>query len=202
MTPQEKVVLIEAKHKNQIRAFGKHMLEIMKSRRNLDHCAEKAIQIVNEMTAIVAPYSPCKKGCGYCCYQNIVISSWEAKRIAKFSLRKMNAVIGHEFPTYDTQEELSELANKFMGHPCPFLKKDACSIYEIRPFMCRLHVSLDNDNFNCNIIGIPNAIVPYFDFELTKAAIAVLFTRRGDSFADIREFFRDEDAQTKTREIG
>ena len=32
---------------------------------------------------------------------------------------------------------------EFLGQPCPFLVDNACSVYDVRPLVCRSHFSFD-----------------------------------------------------------
>ena len=91
---------------------------------------------MDELFGFVAKYTPCKKGCSHCCYIKVEISAIEAEYIEKSLGIKQNP---HPIET-----------NCF-GTPCPFLKDNSCSIYELRPFVCRKHVVLFDNPKWCDI---------------------------------------------------
>ncbi|MEQ1599648.1 MAG: YkgJ family cysteine cluster protein [Methylophilaceae bacterium] len=107
----------------------------------------------------------CKSGCSACCYQMVSVHTWEEELIidyikssmhvkTKAQVRKqllawwryLKSILRpstRENPI--TQQEQKQLAltmiqNKVM---CPFLVDSKCSIYPVRPAMCRAHVVTD-----------------------------------------------------------
>lgn len=74
-----------------------------------------------------------------------------------------------------------------MGLPCPFLRDSQCSAYEHRPFACRTHVTLDDDDLLCKLRPGQTVPMPYAN---TKRPWALfLGLQPGEILADIREFF-------------
>lgn len=168
--------------------FNKRLKEahqLIELPRNLDYKAKRMTEIADELAELVAPESPCKKGCSYCCHMATMISSWEAEQIGKFLNKKIVPITGY-VPGTGQREKLID---QFSGIPCPFLSNNECSIYQVRPFSCRMHLSMDNDSNCCDIIRKPSEIVPYFNFRPMEFAIVNLFLRNGCKFGDIREFF-------------
>lgn len=141
-------------------------------------------QSVETLFSYAHEFVACKKGCAYCCYQQIQISSLEAEYIREKTgifPAKLSAA-----PSRDLQE--------FSGNtPCPFLKQGACSIYEHRPIICRIHVSLDADNTWCRFENwhVPGASVPKPTFHSIAEAFFELNQKSGSLVADIRDFFPD-----------
>lgn len=92
----------------------------------------------------------CHKSCCYCCYSHLEVIPVEALLIASFiethfestersDLKgkiNQNRLLVHN----KTIEERFELKQKT---PCVFLKGNTCSIYPVRPFICRAWNSLD-----------------------------------------------------------
>lgn len=86
----------------------------------------------------------CQKGCSHCCKLRVEIFGYEAVAIAKY--------IQDTFSDEDKEvciSKLNEASIKAKGlqpetHfvPCAFLKDNSCSIYEMRPAMCRKFSSL------------------------------------------------------------
>lgn len=89
-----------------------------------------------ELYRPLAPLTPCKKGCAYCCHYPVSISSVEIDIIERGTGRK----------------RIKKLrpAEAYHGQPCPFLVKGACSIYDYRPFVCRRHLSLTKTPYWCH----------------------------------------------------
>jgi len=188
MTPQEKSDSVMALHLAKFNSLLKRAHALRELPRNFDHRANELLKIVDELAGLVAPVASCKNcRIGHCCFQAVLISSWEAEQIAKFSKRKMTDAVRYNPEIGDSRDKL---VDQFSGIPCTFLKDGQCSIYAVRPIMCRLHFSMDNDITNCDIIGKPNTIVPYFNFRPLEFAVAQLFLEGGGKFADIREFFQ------------
>jgi len=89
----------------------------------------------------------CRAGCAHCCYFRVGVEAHEM------------AAIGHHIHHHFSEEERAALrkrtaayreqmppltVDKLLGRaPCPFLVDDQCSIYEIRPFVCQRHHSVN-----------------------------------------------------------
>lgn len=185
MTPHQRADSVKAKHGARYDRLMREAQTLINLPRNLDNRANRMLAITDEIAGMVAPSSPCKKGCSYCCYQAVIISDWEADRIAKQVKRKITDFIGYE----PEEGGRDKMVQKYMGKPCPFLKANVCSIYEVRPFACRLHYSVAEDALNCDIISQVGARVPYFNFQNLEQLLAYLFVGDNCKFGDIREFF-------------
>lgn len=88
----------------------------------------------------------CKKGCSLCCNIRVEALAPEVFYIARVIKSKLS------------DDELVEMIAKLKSHakkakdlrleeydiPCPMLENDICSIYDIRPAMCRKYNSLDS----------------------------------------------------------
>ncbi|TIH15669.1 YkgJ family cysteine cluster protein [Marinifilum sp. JC120] len=113
----------------------------------------------------------CASGCSYCCSSHITLTPQEAFRIAlhlaancsedefvRLTEECMAAASGF------APGQLKEFAKGYF-HPCPFLNDDQCSIYEVRPILCRNWISTDLDackkSFNTkNKVTVPqNALI-------------------------------------------
>lgn len=80
-------------------------------------------ELLDSIGAYIAPATPCKKGCSNCCHYSVTVSELEIQFIETHAKKKRLKV---PLPHAD-----------FHGHACPFLKNNACSIYAVRPFVCR-----------------------------------------------------------------
>ncbi|MDE5270256.1 YkgJ family cysteine cluster protein [Pseudomonas aeruginosa] len=90
----------------------------------------------------IGPHSACQKTCSHCCHIAVAIHEVEADIIAEATGRKRT-----QSPS---GEPVGELANRYFRQPCPFLKQNACSIYNSRPMACRLHFSISGTNAMCD----------------------------------------------------
>lgn len=82
------------------------------------------------ISAAIAPYVACEKGCTACCHYTVHLYPIEAELIEK---RTQHQRLSQPTPEAD-----------FHGEPCPFLTNGGCGIYEDRPMACRQHVALTN----------------------------------------------------------
>jgi hypothetical protein len=99
----------------------------------------KVYKLVDELGEAATPFTACKRGCSACCKMNASISSMEAEQIALYSSKKQNQL---------KQTIVHEIGH-FSGVACPFLTDNACSIYKIRPYVCRANVSFDTTSYWC-----------------------------------------------------
>lgn len=103
----------------------------------------------------------CKKGCHFCCRQNVQISEAEAMVIVEYC-----EVNGIDIPRQYLLEQLKygwrEVASADVGW-CVFLKDGECSIYPARPLACRKYyvatppekcdvIKYPSDKFNVGVI--------------------------------------------------
>jgi Fe-S-cluster containining protein len=105
-----------------------------------------AQQVHSSMTAAIEALPSkaqhaCAPGCSFCCYLPVDVLAPEAFRIAAH-LRQTRS-----------PEELATLAYRlgtqgqqdFGARPCTFLAEGRCSIYEVRPMVCRGYNSLSKE---------------------------------------------------------
>jgi hypothetical protein len=87
----------------------------------------------------------CRKGCGHCCQVPVSAFPFEIFPIAhhvrtSWSGRERRALM-RRLRAYRTAVTKPQRGAK---HPwCPFLKEGSCSIYDVRPTICRTHHSSD-----------------------------------------------------------
>ena len=77
----------------------------------------------------------CKRGCYFCCRQNVNIYEDEAATIAAYC-EEHGIVIPKEYLEQQLKYEWREIAKMEIGW-CTFLKNGECSIYPVRPLACR-----------------------------------------------------------------
>ncbi|ABD72024.1 protein of unknown function UPF0153 (plasmid) [Rhodoferax ferrireducens T118] len=149
----------------------------------------KLYSLLDMTNELKAPEAACKEGCDYCCHMQVEIAGIEAKRIAEFTGRKAVELRQgrHTTPAHQLGKQET---------PCPFLTNKRCTIYEIRPFVCRDLLVLDKDAMACSFENMslslgddPQSLpVPQISARPVGHAFAAL-TYGTDAFADIRQFF-------------
>lgn len=135
----------------------------------------------------IAAVSACRVGCSHCCKMAVGISGRDAAAISKHI-----GIKAHPVPRIDLRASQQAMVEKYMGTVCPFLKKNKCSIYEVRPSACRSHFNLSAYPELCNVIDYPGNEVPNLDWRVVwnaEAALEVQADGADCSFGDIREFF-------------
>lgn len=102
----------------------------------------------------------CKQGCHACCTRSVTMTALEGELILRDlttqDLKRYRQLIRESVPIRPTmttnqyirqfleRRDFSEEEAGWSFEPCPFLGKGSCTIYQIRPFMCRGFVSLTN----------------------------------------------------------
>lgn len=127
----------------------------------------------------------CSKGCSWCCRVPIDVTAIEAKYIED-KTGNMTADLGDS-------KDWHRLPDKTK---CPFLKNDECSVYEFRPFNCRVFATLDSPDY-CIDGGTKHNIVNYLSnnglalfrqmlIDYSKQAVS----GQGEAYeADVRSWF-------------
>ena len=73
---------------------------------------------------------------------------------------------------------------------CPFLTDNACSIYKIRPYVCRANVSFDITSYWCEPERAYDAELHKVEFSGAKLAYRAVHEKASNViYADIRDFF-------------
>lgn len=139
------------------------------------------LTVIRDITEKVGEVSACRKGCSHCCNMAVGISTYEAHLIGKH--------IGVAPVNHRTDlDGIPGSITGFMNVPCPFLKNNECSVYEVRPVACRTHFNLSEFPDLCDIKNYPGNTVPGPNFTSVWGAQVRI---HGDTseFGDIRHFF-------------
>ena len=99
---------------------------------------------------MVLPYQQplaCRNGCSYCCYMQATASGPEILAIAEYieanmSDGELDALRARVAETDGVTGELDSFGRLFANVPCPLLRDGGCSVYEVRPLVCRGYNSL------------------------------------------------------------
>jgi Fe-S-cluster containining protein len=136
---------------------------------------EKLYIFMDELYSFVGKFTPCKKGCSLCCYNEVFISLLEAEYIEK---------------SRGITQSLNLDRKHFRGTPCPFLEDGACTIYNHRPFVCRRHVALFDNPKWCQFDVDDQYVFPQIRFSKVEESYAFIVVSSGDtSTYDIRQLF-------------
>jgi Fe-S-cluster containining protein len=104
--------------------------------------AQNRVDQVRESVVRKGVQFDCKKGCAWCCHFAVDAFPQETFRIAReLKSRGDTAATIAALSAYVEKTKGSTTFRR--GAPCPFLVDDACSIYAVRPMMCRKCNSLD-----------------------------------------------------------
>ena len=132
------------------------------------------LKILDRLYAIYDDYVgglelACQKNCAHCCTGNVVLTTLEGYKIVDhFETEGINnwkqvihlASGKKRFRPKTTTNKIAELCMQnrqlpeedipVTGEACPFVKKDQCPLYAVRPFGCRCMVS----SRNCHDTGM------------------------------------------------
>jgi Fe-S-cluster containining protein len=144
----------------------KEILDIFKDD---DDIIKKELVFLQRTKSIIPT---CKKGCVYCCRQPISASIPEVHAIGQYVKRNFDekettdlktrilewqSWIKTELPTY-LQQGLDEAEALFSYGPyCPLLKENECSVYPVRPLLCRNYF-VSSDVRSCLPPNNPNIL--------------------------------------------
>lgn len=148
---------------------------------NDDYKLSVIYKAMDEINVINEDVFTCSRGCSHCCKIDVSITGFEAYYIQMKTGNRLNSKISLSFN--NTSD-------------CPFLKKNSCSIYQHRPFVCRAYHSLGNpiDCFNRNNIQYQYGTIlsdwgnPIFKQMYTY--ISLVNTRMNGKIFDIRDYFK------------
>lgn len=88
----------------------------------------------------------CAKGCKWCCFQPVYLTTQEALLINEYILQTfnethLNSLKSKAQKKLKKTKNLNEEDKQKIKHACPFLFENACSIYPVRPMACRIYIS-------------------------------------------------------------
>jgi len=88
---------------------------------------DRLLEIYSELPTMPS----CKKNCDSCCQYS--------PRAAKIEIARLKRILPTKnIPYYE-----------YKTMPCPYYKNGECSIYEVRPLVCRLYGVTDSPNLTC-----------------------------------------------------
>lgn len=171
-------------------SFKRKIMDVNQSTESRERKYVMLVEIVEAAASVIAPNTPCHRGCSNCCYQAVAITEREARQIEAHTHRAMV----EQPATTDGRREVELLeanVEKYVRVPCTFLSKAGdCTIYPVRPLACRAHHSLDDTADRCDLFNNPGNTTPMLD--LQDAVYAAAGLDIDGSFGDIRDYFPKE----------
>jgi hypothetical protein len=140
----------------------------------------KIYNLMTDIGNVAEPYIACANGCSSCCKMNVTISQVEANLIGEKMGRKAKQLVNSK----------NHNTNEFIGIPCIFLQDNSCSIYDVRPFVCRNHLWFDTSSYWCDPKRSLDVTMPMIEFSgATGAFFEVTKKNSSGIHGDIRDFF-------------
>ena len=166
-----------------LHALEDKLLQIANENASLRSRFSKILRFADVISAAVAPQAGCSKGCASCCHISVGISGAEAQIIGM--------AIGVKPATgVSSNGDRDALVKHYFGQPCPFLANQECSIYAHRPVACRLHFTLDRDDYFCRTSIAPeDSMVPNVNLDSYWMIYGLIAAQMSRDEGDIRQFF-------------
>lgn len=124
--------------------------------------------LLDIITKRVTPNSACRNKCSHCCYQPVFISLPEMLVISEYThLPGLGDVsIVDVGSIYATQ-------SRYLDIKCPFLIDSRCSIYKVRPLLCRVYFNLSDTPELCKGIRVNDTElgVPVLGYEALMSVL-------------------------------
>ena len=153
------------------------------SREPLDRKVIRLRRIADAAARVIAPSTPCAKGCSACCHNPAIISELDAMQVAS----ETGVVLATPSRVFDAaagDEARRAYFSRYAGVACTFLKGNVCSIYRHRPVVCRVQHSLEDSAAGCDGGRQPAAVDLTEIYAAERHMLGSLMI-----YADIREFF-------------
>lgn len=150
----------------------KFFKNIKNNKRSLTQKLLTIYEFMDRISSSFSHLTPCKKGCSHCCEIRVDISELELSIIRSKARKAYN----------------SATKGLKIGQPCPFLKDNNCSVYDVRPFLCRRHQVFTPTNQLCiNNNELGQQLLAFSEIERSYAFI---LTESGfETPKDIRQHF-------------
>ncbi|HMC02174.1 MAG TPA: YkgJ family cysteine cluster protein [Flavobacteriaceae bacterium] len=135
--------------------------------------ADQAAELTRKKVKVL-----CSKGCSFCCHDKIIMSHIEGQHFLS-NLKKLNIKPNRGRLKRQNKTKFENL--KWKDKACSFLGEDgSCTIYEIRPLICRTHNNIGNSVDDCDKSENPNkTVLESYTIEMTARSFA-LFLLSGD----------------------
>jgi len=127
-------------------------LQNAKSPRELEEALLRTYRFADEMFSEQLTKSgdkiACRAGCFFCCYIKVDATPLEVFLVVEFLKKRFSPsdIQDIHSKAKANAEKVSKLtAEQHINSaiPCPLLRDGKCSVYQVRPFVCRKHHSID-----------------------------------------------------------
>lgn len=190
--PRSKQKIIKIGQENQKRIVNSFSSDLIKRVENFsqsvprnkastDELIRILYKLTDEVQEIVGKHAACTKGCSHCCHISVPICEIEAEFIARHTSRRLRKV---------RSNGPRPVGSFSMETPCNLLASDGtCSVYESRPFTCRVYHNLDADNWLCLEPNWNTTHRPMYGLQPLHDAYKAIMERKSKLHADVRDFF-------------
>src|SRR5690349_9848603 len=144
-------------HRKLHRIVGESLPALVESAEPLDRKVIRLRRIADAAAKVIAPFTPCAKGCSACCHNPAIVSELEAMQIAQATGAPL-ATPRRVFDAAAGDEARRAYAAHYAGVACTFLNDGTCTIYAERPVVCRVHHSLEDSAAGCEGGRQPEAV--------------------------------------------
>jgi uncharacterized protein len=161
----------------EIISRGRHELTVLELGRDACEWTAAVCDVLDECGKTVLPLA-CRAGCAWCCYLQVSITAPEAVLVAEYLRQSLSAealaAVTARVRTLDavthgmTPQERIELRR-----PCALLVNDRCSVYEVRPIMCRGWNSADAAQCEAAIVQAESVLDVEHNALIRQAAAGV-----------------------------
>ena len=180
---------------NQLQFWSEQYLNFGENRTRIIHkIIDEAIEYQVELDKQEG-YRPyfCHKGCSNCCYQPVACTIEEAQLIYKYCAENKIYI---DFEKLERQHKYIEFdsSNNFNGRTawddqpeddrsCVFLDKgeQTCRIWEVRPFVCRVHLAEKTNQYCRSRNGVPDPNAMGIHYPACSYILSSIFTIHHDS---------------------
>jgi len=161
---------------NQALSQGRAPLALI----NIANCgtriAEEALQHATQ--AQPPPPLACKQGCDWCCHLTVGTSIPEVVRIAEYlrqslSAEELGALRERVLRLDEQRRERRAAGRNEAGLPCALLRDHRCSVYPLRPLMCRGMNSSDSAECERFVESSGQTPLPLYAPQLRLAAFVL-----------------------------
>jgi Fe-S-cluster containining protein len=173
----------------EVLKLNRRIETVMNENSGAESKRRKLFQITLDVAAAIAPHAVCRAGCSHCCKTSALIYQSEADKIGKY-LGRAPVQIAARTPE-EAESQLRPMRETYYGKPCPLLVNNRCSVYEVRPYVCRQQHSLDETPDQCDTdkVRSEDSSVPHYNLKHLEFAVLYVAMSSGDQMGDIREFF-------------
>jgi len=182
LKPEEETAFLQSTENVQLAAV--RQLSTHNDEASVVAFVQKAQQAVDRVIGAVAnrgAHIDCKAGCSHCCSARVEAIAPEIFQIARELELRPAAELTETVDRLQAHIAAPGQENAAWGHrkSCPFLARNLCSIYEVRPAACRKAHSLDVSKCEAHAPEIPQNLEIVLDAEALLRGTSGAYRQRG-----------------------